>query len=358
MSNFRRLLFFLSLFTVFSGHLSAEFSANVTEAPVGSSVTLTWSSPVGNSCSAFGEWSGTKSGSGSEQVTVPSLEWNMYGLSCNFNFEYVWVWGTEASTTPTNSAPTINGLPNSISVAENQTTVTTVSASDSDGDALTYSLSGTDASSLSISSSGVITFNSAPDYETKNSYFITVNVSDGNFTTSKALTITITDVDEGGGNSGPVISGLPFSISVAENQTAVTTVSASDADGDALTYSISGTDAGALSISSSGVLTFNSAPDYETKDSYSITVKVSDVNGNSHSRTLTINITDVDESSGSSSITVSSGAEVSLAFKTAPDYENPQDANQDNYYKVTVNVSDGQQTISREITVRIDDVQD
>ena len=71
-----------------------------------------------------------------------------------------------------------------------------------------------------------------------------------------------------------------------------------------------------------------------------------------------INITDIDESSGSSSITVSTGAEVSLAFKTAPDYENPQDANQDNYYKVTVNVSDGQQTISREITVRIDDVQD
>ena len=168
MFNFKRIFFFVCLISLSSNYLNAEFSSNVAEAPVDSSVTLTWSSSA-NSCSAFGEWSGTKNGSGSEAVNVPSLGWNMYGINCNFNYEYVWVWGNEASTTPTNSAPAINGLPNSISVQENQTSVTTVSASDSDGDALTYSLSGSDSGSLSISTSGVITFNSAPDYETKNS---------------------------------------------------------------------------------------------------------------------------------------------------------------------------------------------
>ena len=208
MSNFRRLLFFLSLFTVFSGHLSAEFSANVTEAPVGSSVTLTWSSSA-SSCSALGEWSGTKSGSGSEAVNVPSLGWNMYGIGCNYIYEYVWVWGTAAST---NSAPTINGLSSSVSVQENQTAVTSVSASDSNGDTLTYSLSGSDSSSLSISTSGVITFNSAPDYETKNSYSVTVNVSDGTNTASQALTINIADMDENTGAGVTPNLGTPSGI--------------------------------------------------------------------------------------------------------------------------------------------------
>ena len=70
-------------------------------------------------------------------------------------------------------------------VEENQIGVGTVTAADADGDSLSFGLSGTDASSLSISSSGVITFNNAPDYETKTSYSITVNVSDGTNTTSQ-----------------------------------------------------------------------------------------------------------------------------------------------------------------------------
>ena len=43
-----------------------------------------------------------------------------------------------------------------------------------------------------------MTFNSAPDYETKTSYSITVNVSDGTNTTSQELTININDITESG----------------------------------------------------------------------------------------------------------------------------------------------------------------
>ena len=99
MFKIKNKLWFILLLAL-SPILAAEFSVNVTEAPVNSSVTLTWSSSA-NSCTALGEWSGTKNGSGSEAVNVPSLGWNMYGLSCNYIYEYVWVWGTEASTTPT-----------------------------------------------------------------------------------------------------------------------------------------------------------------------------------------------------------------------------------------------------------------
>ena len=93
---------------------------------------------------------------------------------------------------------------NTFSAAENQTSVGTVSVRDDDKyDTLTYSLSGTDASSFSISSSGstlnslgVISFDSAPDYETKNSYAMTVSVSDGTNVTSQSLTINVTNVNE------------------------------------------------------------------------------------------------------------------------------------------------------------------
>ena len=98
-------------------------------------------------------------------------------------------------------------MANNISSDENDTNVITVSASDPENDNLTYSLSGTDASSLSISSSGVITFNSAPDYETKTSYSITVNVSDGTNTTSQSLTINITDIIENGSSGNDTING-------------------------------------------------------------------------------------------------------------------------------------------------------
>ena len=58
-----------------------------------------------------------------------------------------------------------------------------------------YDWSG-DAEFFSIDSSGVLTFDSAPDFETKSSYEITVEVSDGTNSVSQVLTINVTDVVE------------------------------------------------------------------------------------------------------------------------------------------------------------------
>jgi len=177
------------------------------------------------------------------------------------------------------------------SAAENQTAVGTVTATDADGGSVIYSLTGTDASSLSINAStGVITFDSAPDYETKTSYSVTVNVSDGTNTTPQALTITITNAND----NDPVITSSS-TFGAAENQTAVGTVTATDADGETLTYTLTGTDEASLSISSLGVITFDSAPDYETKTAYSVTVNVSD-GTNTTTQALTITISNVNDS--------------------------------------------------------------
>ena len=55
------------------------------------------------------------------------------------------------------------------------------------------------------SSSGVLTFNSAPDYETKSSYSATVTASDGTNSSTQAITVSVTDVDD----VAPVFTSTP-----------------------------------------------------------------------------------------------------------------------------------------------------
>ena len=103
----------------------------------------------------------------------------------------------------------------------------------------------------------------------------------------------------------------PVTLTIAENVapgTAVGTVSASDADGDTLTYSASGTDAGVFSLDTgTGAITVKTGEtvDYEDRASYSITVSVTDGKDGSgtaegtpitdDSVAVTINVTNVDE---------------------------------------------------------------
>ena len=273
------------------------------------------------------------------------------------------------------------------SAAENQTTIGTVTATDADGDTVSYSLSGTDASSISInSSSGALTFNGAPDYETKTSYSARVTASDGTNSATQDITVNVTNVND---NSPSITSSASFS--AAENQTSIGTVTSIDADGDGdtISYSLSGTDASSINInSSSGVLTFNSAPDYETKSSYSVIVTVSD-GTNSSTQTITINITNVNDNSptitSGSSFSVSegqiaigtvtatdadgdtvsyslSGIDASsmsinsssgvLTFNSAPDYETKSS------YSATVTMSDGTNLSTQDFTVTITDIDD
>ena len=101
----------------------------------------------------------------------------------------------------TNSnTPLFDNTTSSFSVSERSTTATTVSATDPTGDTLTYSLTGDDSGLFSISSSGVITFNSATDYESpadggaNNVYQLTVNVTDGTNTNAKTILVTVANV--------------------------------------------------------------------------------------------------------------------------------------------------------------------
>ena len=107
------------------------------------------------------------------------------------------------------------------------------------------------------------------------SYTATVTASDGANCNTQDITVNVTNVND---NAPAFTSQAIFS--AVENQTAIGTVTATDADGDACYLYYSGSE---LEITSAGVLTFVSAPDYETKSSYTATVTASD-GINQHSR--------------------------------------------------------------------------
>ncbi len=210
--------------------------------------------------------------------------------------------------TPTNNAPVFtDGDSATRSVAENTSSGvnigTPVSATDADNDVLTYSLGGVNAGSFTIdSTSGQLRTNTALNYEAKSSYTVEITVSDDTDTDTIKVTINVTDVDERPANNPPVFTeGSSTTRSVDENTGSGvdigSAVSATDADDDTLTYSLSGDpDATAFSIdSTTGQLRTNSPLDYETQSSYTVSVSVSDGAGGSATITVTINVADVDE---------------------------------------------------------------
>jgi len=294
------------------------------------------------------------------------------------------------SVTNTNEAPTLTGATKA-NVSENSTGIIyTATGSDPENDTLTYTLGGTDAALFDLdANSGALSFKSAPDFEAPadsggdNVYDVILTASDGSLNSnSQALAIAVTDVDDT--NNAPVFT-TSSKASVVENTTAVTTLAATDADGDTLKYSISGgTDQPLFALdANSGVLTFINAPDFEapgdsnSDSAYDVEVTANDGQGTTP-LTLTVTVTDTNEAptlTGATKANVSenstgtiytatgsdpennpliyklSGTDAALfdldansgalSFKSAPDFEAPADAGGDNVYDLTLTASDG-----------------
>ena len=101
-------------------------------------------------------------------------------------------------------------------------------------------------------------------------------------------------------NAAPMFESETATRVVAENTAAGMNignpVAASDANGDALTYTLSGTDAASFDIgSATGQLMTLVALDYETKSSYEVMVTASDSDSASDMITVTITVTNVEE---------------------------------------------------------------
>ena len=187
----------------------------------------------------------------------------------------------------------------------------TDSKADGSAESLQYRLSGADMSSFSVDNTGQITVGSGTklNYEGKRTYMVTVTATDPlGASSSIPVTIEVTNADElpeimraPDANVAPEFADSEDGArSVAENTVAGedigNPVAASDANGDALIYALGGTDAASFDIdTASGQLMTLAALDYETKDTYSVTVTASDSGGLSDSIDVTITVTDVDE---------------------------------------------------------------
>lgn len=202
------------------------------------------------------------------------------------------------SITNVNEGPKIST--SSFSIAEGSTAIGTIAASDPDASStLSYTISGTDSSKFSINaSSGAVAFLSPPDFESPtdngldNTYNFTVTVSDGSLSSSQSIAVAVGNVNE-----APSFS-IASAQSYVENSGATISVVANDPDASSsLTYTLSGADASKFTISSSGVLSFSSAPDYEipsdsgSNNIFNLSVAVFD-GVNSSSVALVISLTD------------------------------------------------------------------
>lgn len=169
------------------------------------------------------------------------------------------------------------------------------------GDNITWSISGTDAALFDIdSSTGEITFKVSPNYESSadsdhdNVYNITVTATDGGgLVASSNVAVTVTDVNE-----APVITSGTSAAFTEGGTGTVYTAAASDPEGDAITWSIGGTDAGLFTIdSSTGILTFKAPPSYSSPaddgadNVYDITVTAEDSGGQQAALNVAVTVT-------------------------------------------------------------------
>ncbi|VVS96417.1 Cadherin [Sphingomonas sp. EC-HK361] len=319
---------------------------------------------------------------------------------------------------PDGFAPVITsnggGATAAITVNENLTAVTTVTATDADGPTLAFAIiGGADAALFAIDpATGALTFKNAPDFENPgdanhdNVYDVVVQASDGNNTDSQALSVTVGNVNDNAPALTSFGGALAASFTVNENVTAATTIAASDADGDALSYTITGgADAALFAVdAATGRLTFITPPDYEAPgDSdhdriYQVVVSASD-GTNSVAQALSITIANVNDNApvitsngggGTASLgiaengtavtivtatdadgtvptyAIAGGADAALftidpatgalSFLSAPDFEHPLDADANGIYQVTVRATDGLNVVDQLLSVSVTDV--
>ena len=327
-----------------------------------------------------------------------------------------------AVTVTINSCPPVitsngGGPTASISVPENTTPVTTVTATDPENGAVTYSITGgADAAKFSINpTTGALTFITPPDFEnptdagSNNVYDVQVTATDpSNATDVQNIAVTVTDVNE-----PPTITsnggGASANIPVPENTTAVTTVTATDPENLYGTpkFSITGgADAAKFTIDpNTGALSFLSAPDFETPtdanldNNYEVQVTVTDAGNLTDVQNITVPVTDVNEppvitsngggptasvsvpenttpvttatstdpENGTVTYSITGGPDGgmfnidpmtgALSFIVPKDFENPTDVGTDNVYNVQITATDPNGgTDVQDIAVTVTDV--
>ncbi|MBO6661869.1 MAG: cadherin domain-containing protein [Roseivirga sp.] len=197
-------------------------------------------------------------------------------------------------------------------------------ATDPDGDNLTYFFSSGQQSNSALSTFKLenntlktISTNSQGElnYEQKNQYIFDVTAGDGQLSTRATITVNITDE-----NDAPTFGkGSSIAISAPEDTgdtEDLETFTATDEDGDALTYSLKNDTDNLFEIKDGGRVELQTGKslDYETKTSHTFTAVVTDSEGASEELEVTVNVTDVDDTPAAT-VTVSKLAGSGVGFE-------------------------------------------
>jgi hypothetical protein len=157
-----------------------------------------------------------------------------------------------------NNPPTLTN-PGNKNVNENQLLQFTLSAADVNGDAITYSMSGAPTGASLINNQ----FNWKPTYAQSGSYGVKFFAWDNGIpqmSDSQTISITVNNV-----NNPPMLTN-PGNKNVNENQLLQFTLSATDVNGDAVTYSMNGAPTGAGLTNNQ----FSWKPTYAQSGSYGV----------------------------------------------------------------------------------------
>ena len=211
----------------------------------------------------------------------------------------------DTTTASTNTAPT--GAPTITGTAEVGQTLTAVTTGIADADGLTsptytYQWIRVDGTEADIAGENSSTYTLVAD-DLGKTLKVRVTFADDLGHTETLTSAATATVTVAGTNAAPVFPVDTLTLSIAENTAADTNIGAvipeaTDADsGDNLEYSMEGTDAGEFTFDESTrqIKTKTGVTyDFETKSSYSVTIKVSD-GSDSDTVAVTITITDVNE---------------------------------------------------------------
>jgi hypothetical protein len=135
------------------------------------------------------------------------------------------------------------------------------------------------------------------NFEDEPTVDLTVTSTDtGGLSKQQVFTLNATNVND----VAPVFSsgGTGSVMENAATSTVIYQAAATDADGStfgAVTYTLSGTDADLLTISSTGAVTLKNSADYEAKSSYSFNVVAAQGSGPSTPQPVTVSVTDEKE---------------------------------------------------------------
>ena len=259
-----------------------------------------------------------------------------------------------------------------------------VPAIDPDKDDLNYAITGGDDTVFAVDTHGRVTTLVLLDYETQDTYSLTVSVDDGEFSGVSNLTIDVGNVNE-----RP--ETFDIDSSVAEDAAigvTIATVAATDPDDDPLGFAITrGPNALFAVDPDTGVVTTIGTLDHETGATHVLTVTVSD-GQLATDATVTITVTDVNEVPQASGVTsqvaedVATGTEIGTVVATDPENDVltyaitegdsggrfaidadglvtvalPLDYETATSHMLTVSVSDGALSTTAEVAVDVTDI--